>query len=156
MEAEILIDEYDVGAVKIGRDVSVTVNALDVTTEGTLKSFNKQASSMGTMAAYKARVEFEVPENALQGMQVEVRMENQSAKNALLLSVDALQFDESNQVYVLTKNSAGEYVQTYVTTGINDGSTVQILSGLYNGQIVYYSAGMDMMQLMMEMRGRMK
>jgi HlyD family secretion protein len=156
MEAEILIDEYDVGAVKIGRDVSVTVNALVVTTEGTLKSFNKQASSMGTMAAYKARVEFEVPENALQGMQVEVRMENQSAKNALLLSVDALQFDESNQVYVLTKNSAGEYVQTYVTTGINDGSTVQILSGLYNGQIVYYSAGMDMMQLMMEMRGRMK
>lgn len=156
MEAEISIDEYDVGAIEIGREVSVTVNALDVTGKGRIKSFDRQASGMGTMAAYKARVEFDVPANAFEGMQVEVRMENQSAQNALLLKVDALQFDENNQTYVLTQNSAGEYVQTYVTTGINDGTTVQILSGLYNGQIVYYSGGMDMMELMMQMRGRMR
>lgn len=156
MEAEISIDEYDVGAIEIGREVSVTVNALDVTSKGRIKSFDRQASGMGTMAAYKARVEFDVPSNAFEGMQVEVRMENQSAQNALLLKVDALQFDENNQTYVLTQNSAGEYVQTYVTTGINDGTTVQILSGLYNGQIVYYSGGMDMMELMMQMRGRMR
>lgn len=156
MEAEISIDEYDVGAIEIGREVSVTVNALDVTSKGRIKSFDRQASGMGTMAAYKARVEFDVPANAFEGMQVEVRMENQSAQNALLLKVDALQFDENNQTYVLTQNSAGEYVQTYVTTGINDGTTVQILSGLYNGQIVYYSGGMDMMELMMQMRGRMR
>ncbi len=155
MEAEISIDEYDVGSVEVGREVSVTVNALDVTCEGRIKSLNKQASGMGTMAAYKARIEFDVPENALEGMQVEVRMEKQSAKNALLLKVDALQFDENNQVYVLTKNSAGEYVQTYVTTGINDGTTVQILTGLYNGQIVYYADALDMLELMMQMRGRM-
>ncbi len=156
MEAEISIDEYDVGAIELGREVSVTVNALDVTSKGKIKSFDRQASGMGTTAAYKARIEFDVPANAFEGMQVEVRMENQSAQNALLLKVDALQFDENNQVYVLTRNSAGEYVQTYVTTGINDGTNVQILSGLYNGQIVYYADQMTMMEIMMEMRGRMR
>ena len=153
MEAEISVDEYDIAALKTGRAVSVTINALEETRDGTLKSFDKQPSGMGTMASYKARVTFDVPENALVGMQVEVRMENQSAKNALLLKMDALSFDESNRAYVLTKSNSGEYVKTYVTTGISDGVNVQILSGLYNGQIVYYSDGMTMMELMETMRG---
>ncbi len=153
MEAEISVDEYDIAAIKTGREVSVTINALEETREGTLKSFDKQPAGMGTMASYKARVSFDVPDNALSGMQVEVRMENQSAKNTLLLKMDALAFDESNRAYVLTKNNSGEYVQTYVTTGISDGVNVQILSGLYNGQIVYYSDGMTVMELMETMRG---
>lgn len=156
MEAEIQVDEYDVAAIELGREVSVTVNALDITCEGTVKSFDKQSSSMGTMTSYTANVAFEVPENALPGMQVEVKMLNQQAENALLLKVDALQFDEQNQVYVLTKNANGEYVQTYVETGINDGSTVQIVSGLQNGQTVYYAAELDMAAMMAAMRGGMR
>ncbi len=156
MEAVISVDEYDVDAIELGREVSVTVNALGVTSAGEVVSFDKQASSMGTMAAYSAKVRFEVPEKALPGMQVEVQMLNQSAEDTLLLSVDALQFDEKNEVYVMTKNADGEYVQTYVETGINDGSTVQILSGLQSGQTVYYAAGMDIMELMQAMRGRMR
>lgn len=156
MEAEIQIDEYDVAAIQLGREVSVTVNALDVTCEGTVKSFDKQANAMGTMASYTANVAFDVPENALPGMQVEVKMLNQQAENTLLLKVDALQFDEQNHVYVLTQNADGEYVQTYVETGINDGSTVQIVSGLQNGQTVYYAAELDMAAMMEAMRGRMR
>lgn len=156
MEAEIEVDEYDVAAIELGREVSVTVNALDITCEGTVKSFDKQANAMGTMASYTANIAFDVPEKALPGMQVEVKMLNQSAENALLLKVDALQFDDQNQVYVLTKNADGEYVQTYVETGINDGSTVQIISGLQNGQTVYYAASLDMMAMMEAMRGRMR
>lgn len=153
MEAEILVDEYDAEALEIGREVSVTVNALDVAVPGTIRSFSKQAVSMGTMSAYTASVELEVPEKALPGMQVEVKMLNEKAENALLLKVDALQFDEENEVYVLTKNEEGEYVQTYVETGVNDGSTVQIVSGLSEGETVYYAAGIDIMALMQAMRG---
>lgn len=156
MEAKISIDEYDAEAIELGREVSVTVNALDETVPGTIRSFSKQAVSMGTMAAYTASVQLDVPEKALPGMQVEVRMLNQKAEDTLLLKVDALQFDEENQVYVMTKNEAGEYEQVYVETGINDGSTVQILSGLEEGQTVYYSAGIDMAALMQAMRGEMR
>ena len=153
MEAEILVDEYDAEAIEIGREVSVTVNALDATVPGTIRSFSKQAVSMGTMSAYMASVKLEVPEKALPGMQVEVKMLNEKAEDALLLKVDALQFDDENQVYVLTKNAEGEYEQVYIETGINDGSMVQIVSGLSEGETVYYAAGIDIMQLMQAMRG---
>lgn len=156
MEAKIQIDEYDAEAIGLGKEVSVTVNALDETVPGTIRSFSKQAVSMGTMAAYTASVQMDVPEKALPGMQVEVKMLNQKAENALLLKVDALQFDEENQVYVLVKNAEDEYEAVYIETGINDGSTVQILSGLEEGQTVYYSAGIDMAALMQAMRGGMR
>lgn len=156
MEAKIQIDEYDAEAIGLGKEVSVTVNALDETVPGTIRSFSKQAVSMGTMAAYTASVQLDVPEKALPGMQVEVKMLNQKAENALLLKVDALQFDEENQVYVLVKNAEDEYEAVYIETGINDGSTVQILSGLEEGQTVYYSAGIDMAALMQAMRGGMR
>lgn len=153
MEAEISIDEYDVGAIELGKEVSVTVNALETVCPGKVKSFEKQASVVGTMAAYTARIELDVPEKALPGMQVEVEMLNQSAENTLLLKMDALQFDDQNKPYVLTKNAAGEYSVTYVETGITDGSMVQIISGLTEGQSVYYAAGVDMLTLMTAMRG---
>lgn len=155
MEAEISVDEYDVAAIELGREVTVTVNALDADCMGRVKSFGKQGMVMGTMAAYKAGIEFDVPEKALPGMQVEVKMINESAENAMLLKVAALQFDEQNRAYVLTKDEEGEYVQTYVTTGINDGSTVQIVSGLQSGQTVYYPAGIDIEALMKAMRSGM-
>lgn len=153
MEAEISIDEYDVGAIELGKEVSVTVNALGTVCPGKVKSFEKQASVVGTMAAYTARIELNVPEKALPGMQVEVEMLNQSAEDALLLKMDALQFDDQNKPYVLTKNAAGEYSVTYVETGITDGSMVQIISGLMEGQSVYYAASVDMLTLMTAMRG---
>ena len=156
MEAEIRVDEYDAEAIEQGREVSVTVNALDATVEGRIKSFSKQAVPMGTMSAYTANVEMEVPEKALPGMQVEVKMLNEKAEDTLLLKVDALQFDEKNEVFVLTKNEEGEYVQTYVGTGINDGSMVQILEGLEEGETVYYAAGIDIAALMQAMRGGMR
>jgi len=156
MEAKIQIDEYDAEAIELGKEVSVTVNALDETVMGTIRSFSKQAVSMGTMAAYTASVQLDIPEKALPGMQVEVKMLNQKAEDALLLKVDALQFDEENQVYVLVKNAEGEYEPVYIETGINDGSTVQILSGLEEGQTVYYAAGIDMAALMQAMRGGMR
>lgn len=152
LEAEISVDEYDAEAIEPGKPVQVSVNALDTTCEGTVKSFSKQGMVVGTMAAYSASVVFDVPEKALPGMQVEVQMLNQSAENALLLKVAALQFDEENRAYALVKDG-DEYVRAYVETGINDGSTVQILSGLTNGQTVYYTAGIDIMAMMEAMRG---
>lgn len=156
MEAKINVDEYDAEAIELGRAVSVTVNALDETVDGTIKSFSKQAVSMGTMAAYTAAVQLDVPEKALPGMQVEVKMLNEKAEDTLLLKVDALQFDEENRVFVLTKNEEGEYVQNYVETGINDGSMVQILAGLEEEETVYYAAGIDIVALMQAMRGGMR
>ena len=79
---------------------------------------------------------------------------DEAAKEAYL-DFDGVKGHGIDTGYVLTKDSTGEYVQTYVTTGINDGSTVQIVSGLHSGQAVYYPAGIDIEALMKAMRGGM-
>ncbi|MEA5015041.1 MAG: HlyD family efflux transporter periplasmic adaptor subunit [Candidatus Limiplasma sp.] len=153
LEVEISIDEYDVAAIAIGKEVEVKVNALGITCPGTVASFDKNATTNGTLSTYAAVVAMEAPEGVLPGMQVEVKMLDQSAENVTLLSVDALQFDAQNRAYVLTRSSNGEYVETYVQTGINDGSSVEITSGLASGTTVYYTAALSMDMAMPMMGG---
>lgn len=153
LEGEVLVDEYDVDAIELGKEVRVTVNALGETCAGTVKSFDKQSTIKGNMAAYTAHIEMDVPEKALPGMQIEAIMLKESAEDVLVLDVDALQFDSENKAYVLTKNADGALNATYVETGVNDGTRIEIVSGLQSGQTVYYAASIDIMELMMAMRG---
>lgn len=138
LEVEIAIDEYDVAAVAIGKEADVTVNALGVTCPGTIESFDKDATRDGTLSTYTAVVAIQAPQGVLPGMQVEVKMLNQSAENVTLLPVEAIQFDAQNRAYIRTRASNGEYVDVYVETGINNGVTVEIVSGIANGTTVYY------------------
>ncbi len=148
LEGEILVDEYDVGAIEPGRAVTVTVNALEETVEGTIERLDKQATQHGSMTAYTAHIVFEAPDRTLPGMQIEVKMPNQSAENVSLLKVDALQFDERNQTYVLLKNEEGKYDRAYVETGVNDGVYIEIVSGLEAGQTVYYPPANQLVAMM--------
>ncbi|OPZ68648.1 MAG: macrolide transporter subunit MacA [Firmicutes bacterium ADurb.Bin467] len=154
LEVEISVDEYDVEAVSIGKPVEITVNALGIDCGGTVKSLDKDADTSGGLSTYTAAIAVDAPEGVLPGMQVEVRMLNQSAAGVTLLKVDALQFSEDNRAYVLVKDANGKYVSRFVETGINDGANVEIRSGLASGETVYYAPGeTDMMSMMMQMRG---
>ena len=76
---------------------------------------------------------------------VSAKVLNESVENVVVVSMDALQFDAYNQPYVL-KLSGREYVQVPVTVGINDGTSVQILSGVSAGETVYIRRSvLDMM-----------
>ena len=138
LKVEISIDEYDVAAVAIGKEADVTINALGVTCPGVIESFDKDATKDGTLSAYTAIVAIEAPQGVLPGMQVEAKMLNQSAENVTLLPVEAIQFDAQNRAYVRTNAGKGAYVATYVETGINDGASVEIVSGIASGTTVYY------------------
>ena len=154
LEVDISIDEYDVAAVSIGKPVQVTVNALEQQCEGKVKSFNKEASTTGTLSTYTAVISIDAPQGVLPGMQVEVRMVDKAATGATLIKVEALQFDEQNRPFVLISDGQKGYGRVYVETGINNGTEVQILSGLTSGQTVYYTPTVtDMRLLMMRMGG---
>lgn len=140
LEVKITIDEYDVGAVVLGKPVDITVNALGLHCDGVIQSLDKDADTGNNLATYTAVVSMDAPQGVLPGMQVEVTVVAQSAENVLLLRMDALQFDETNRAYVLTKTSEDTYAKTYVETGISDGVNVQIVSGLQNGNAAYYTA----------------
>ena len=81
----------------------------------------------------------------LPGMKVSAKVLTESVENVVVVSMDALQFDAYNLPYVL-KLSGREYVQVPVTVGINDGTSVQILSGVSAGETVYIRRSvLDMM-----------
>ncbi|MBQ8081272.1 MAG: HlyD family efflux transporter periplasmic adaptor subunit [Clostridia bacterium] len=137
LEVEISIDEYDVEAISLGKQVDVYVTALDRHVDGTIQSFNKQAAKSGELAYYTAVVAIDTPEGVLPGMQVEVTLTDREAKGAVLVKAAAVWFDERNEPYLLVAGGGG-YERLPVQTGISDGSYVQILSGASAGTVAYY------------------
>lgn len=146
------VDEFDVSAVTVGSTATVTIDALGLTYEGTVEYISKNVQSLagasgvsmtassntgGDISYYEAKVSAPADERILPGMKVDVKILNEQASDTALLSMSALQFDAYNKPYVYTRNSRGEMIETAVSVGIQDGTTVQITEGLRVGDIVY-------------------
>lgn len=147
------VDEFDVGAVTVGKEATVTIDALDMTYEAVVEYISKQPQSqtMGTSGGssslssvsssdvtyYEAKLSAPSDDRILPGMKVDVRILNERVDGAVLLPMSALQFDAYNKPYVFTRGSGNNsVVQTQVSVGIQDGTTVQILDGLRSGDVV--------------------
>ena len=63
-------------------------------------------------------------------------MLNQSVQNVTTLPMSAIQFDDTNASFVYMKGKKKIPDQVSVTLGINDGTTVQIISGVKSGDTV--------------------
>lgn len=136
LQVLIKVDEFDVSAVTAGKEASVTIEALGVSYESTVEHISKEALSSGDVNFYEAKLPAPVDERILPGMKVDVRILNESAEDATLLSMGALQFDAYNKPYVYMRNSAGDTVEVNVGVGIQDGTTVEITDGLRVGDVV--------------------
>lgn len=139
LEVKIKVDEYDVAAMKPGASVSLHVSALDLDTEGTVTGLNKLATQAQNSTYYTATVSIKAEEGMLPGMEVGVKLLKAQVKDAVLLSADALKFDEENTPYVLLMDDKNQIRAQNVTTGITDGRFVEIKSGLSAGTTVYYT-----------------
>ena len=145
LEIVVKIDEYDVNAVSVGDEALVTVDALGESFDGEIVRISKIAQQSGDVSYFEATIAAQTDVALLPGMKVSAKVLNESVDNAVIVSMDALQFDAYNQPYV-TKMSGREYVQVPVTVGINDGTSVEILSGVSAGETVYIRRSMlDMM-----------
>ena len=56
------------------------------------------------------------------------------------VSLDALSYDEYNRPYVYQKDAEGGYTAVAVQTGVSDGKNIEVLSGLAEGDTVYYQS----------------
>lgn len=137
LEVDIKVDEYDVSALKVGKEVDVKVNAQDKSVKGKVQRVSHEATSENNVSYFPAKIRLEDSSGLYAGMSAEVTMLNQQAKGAVTLPEKALQFDEENQPYVLVKNADGKLQRKEVKTGLTDGTTVQITEGVSNGEQVY-------------------
>ena len=138
LEVSVDVDEYDIDAIQEGKEGEVYLNALDVSVPGTVTEIARSATTEGGVSYYPVKLEVEAAQNVRSGMSVEVGILNQQALGAVSLSLDALSYDEYNRPFVYLKDAEGKLTVQYVETGVSDGQYIEILSGVSEGDAVYY------------------
>lgn len=129
--------EYDVPKVKVGTEVQVVTTATKQTFNAKVTSVDYSSTSRGSIAYYTGKLEINVTEGLYPGMQVKVKVPQTLASDTLILSTDALSFDDSNKPYVFVKQEDGSMTEKYVTLGEKNDDYVQITDGLTAGDTVY-------------------
>ena len=156
LEVHLNVDEYDVQAIVPGAPAEITVLALDRAFDGEVTSLDKNGTASGDLSYYTARVDLAQGGDVYPGMQVSAKMLRAKTEGAVLLKLDAIQFDEYNKPFVYVPDGEGaEPREVPVTVGISDGVNCEILSGLSAGQTVLVPSGLtmaEMMQMMQQMR----
>ncbi|MBR6569183.1 MAG: HlyD family efflux transporter periplasmic adaptor subunit, partial [Clostridia bacterium] len=143
LEVSIDVDEYDIGAVAPGKEGTVYLNALERSIPGVVSDVSREATREGGVSYYEATLQVDAGSDVRSGMSVEVTILNEQALAVPSLSLDALSYDEYNRPYVFQKDAEGQMTAVSVETGISDGKNIQILSGLSEGDVIYYQ-GFDM------------
>jgi len=153
LEVKLSVDEYDVTAMTQGKAVDVTVLATGHVVSGTVSGLDKNGTASGDLSYYTATVDLDEAEGVLPGMQASAKVLRSHAENAVLLRMEAIQFDEYNKPYVLKRTAQGEEpVRTAITVGASDGVHCEIVEGVSVGETICVPSGMTMQQLMEMMR----
>ena len=134
LRLDIPVPETDVPAVRLGKKVSVEVQALNKTFEGTVARFADKVDS----ATRTMMTEVDVPNPNLEivpGMYAYVSFPVMEKKNALAVPIQAVS-REGNKAVAYRVNSDNRIEVLPVTIGIETRSQIEILSGLSEGDRV--------------------
>ncbi|MEU8636618.1 HlyD family efflux transporter periplasmic adaptor subunit [Amycolatopsis sp. NPDC048633] len=134
------VAEIDVSKVKAGQKATVTLNALpDKPVQATVSSINLTPTTSGSVVSYGAQLALTDPPDGLRpGQSASVVITVASAENAL--SVPAAAVTTAGNTNVVTVQENGRNVTRQVQVGIRGESTVQITSGLTEGENVVLTA----------------
>lgn len=137
MKVNLRVDEYDIGQVAVGQACRVTATATERQFDSTIAAIDYISASTGNVAYYTATAYVDVDAGVYPGMQVTVTIPQEEAENVVVLSMDALSFDETNSAFVYEADADGTMIPVPVEVGVSNGSYVEIRSGLKAGDQVY-------------------
>ncbi|WP_103351871.1 efflux RND transporter periplasmic adaptor subunit [Amycolatopsis sp. CA-128772] len=130
------VAEIDVSKVKTGQKATVTLNALpDKPVQATVSSINLTPTTSGSVVSYGAQLALTSPPDGLRpGQSASVVITVAEADNAL--SVPAAAVQSAGGTNLVTVQENGRNVTRQVQVGLRGESTVQITSGLTEGENV--------------------
>ncbi|GAB3137774.1 efflux RND transporter periplasmic adaptor subunit [Amycolatopsis sp. NPDC004378] len=134
------VAEIDISKVKTGQKATVTLNALpDQPIQATVSSINLTPTTSGSVVSYGAQLALTSPPDGLRpGQSASVVITVAEAQNALSVPAAAVTTVGSNNIVTVQAN--GQNVTRQVQVGIRGESTVQITSGLTEGENVVLTA----------------
>jgi HlyD family secretion protein len=139
LQVSVKVDEYDLTAVAKDKETTVSIGGIKKELTGTISSISKEGTSGNGITFFTAIIDLAKDADLRIGMSAEVTMENESVTGVVRLPMTAIQFDEENKAYVLKKGENNTYIKTGITTGINDGTTVEIKNGVVAGETIFYT-----------------
>ncbi|MEU5257511.1 HlyD family efflux transporter periplasmic adaptor subunit [Amycolatopsis sp. NPDC021455] len=134
------VAEIDVSKVKTGQKATVTLNALpDKPIQATVSSINLTPTTSGSVVSYGAQLALTSPPDGLRpGQSASVVITVAEAQDALSVPAAAVQTVGSTNLVTVQEN--GQNVTRQVQVGLRGESTVQITSGLSEGENVVLTA----------------
>lgn len=142
MTITIGIDETDILALQEGQEAEIVVESVGTEVyPGSVIEINKVADTSTGVTQYSAQVLLDKAPGMLPGMTADVDIKIEGNENALIIPVDALH-QTSTGAFVYT--SFDEETQQYggkvdVVAGMQNDNYAEILSGLQEGDTVYYT-----------------
>ena len=142
MTVTLSVDESDILSLELGQTAEITVSSLsEEPFEGTVTEVQRSTSTSGT---YTAVVTLPKSEGMLSGMTASVSIRITGVEDALLIPIEALH-QTRDRAYVYTTYDAETETfggEVEVTVGIMGSTQVEILSGLSEGDTVWYTEEM--------------
>lgn len=142
MYLSMAVDETDVANLAVGMEADVTLDALpNAHFTATVIGISQFGSNLGGSTKFTAELELDRTENMLPGMNASITLTVETMDNVLTVPVAALVDQGANTlIYTARDEKTGELTAPVpVQTGFSDGEYVQILSGMKEGNTVYYS-----------------
>ncbi len=143
MSVKISVDELDVSSLEVGQTANITLDALPgQSIKGTVKKLSAVGlSEDGGGTKYTATITVSRIEEMLDGMNATIIIETSNIENTLTIPAAAV-CEDGNRTFVYTAvgNGATELkAPVDVITGVSDGTNIEVLEGLSEGDTVYYS-----------------
>ncbi len=143
------VSEEDVAAISVGEHVELSFGAYpEQTWEGVITSITTTATSeYASTISYPVTILVQGDTSLLYGgMAADVTFVTDSVEDVLYVSKKAV-FEENGLNYVYKKETKGKgteaRVKTQVETGFSDTASIEILSGLEEGDVVYIESVMN-------------
>ncbi|HZK83419.1 MAG TPA: HlyD family efflux transporter periplasmic adaptor subunit [Desulfosporosinus sp.] len=139
LEVDVKVDEYDITALEKGKEASVKIGAINKEINGKISSMSKEGQIVNGVTYFTATIDLEKDDSLKIGMSAEVKLISNKVTGVVTSPMTAIQFDDNNKPYVLKKGEKGVTVKTEIVTGINDGTTVEVKSGVLKGETILYT-----------------
>jgi HlyD family secretion protein len=136
LKVSIKVDEYQLSSIAVGQPVTITIDSIGRSIQGTVSEISREAKNENGVAYFTATVDFTGDAQVRIGMNAEVIVVKEQAANALTVPVDAILFDGGNNPYVMVKIDDETTENRQVTTGITDGVKIQITQGVSAGETI--------------------
>lgn len=140
MQIKVLVDETDVGRVKVGQKVVFTVDSYaDRNFSGRVTSISRSATTSSNVIYYPVYVDVDSDDGLLYPtMTARVTIQVGESSNALVVPLAAIKEEKGQKFVQVVEN--GQARRVPVQSGLSDDAKVEIVSGLNEGDQIIVPA----------------